>query len=625
MPHITADVLVVGGGTGGTAAALQAARAGAQTVLVSEGRWLGGMLTASGVSAPDGNELLPLQTGIWGAFLRALAQQSPLHNAWVSCFTYLPAAGAEIFERWARALPNLRWIAGYSPQKVQRQGDMSGDSFTASLGDISKEARGDRVLGVEFGGPGREALSVSAHITIDATELGDLLALGEIPYRWGWEWRSPAGQAVPTPKGQAAQWHEPSAPDGPTPLTQRHPVQSPTWVVVMQDYGSNAPKIPAPPNYDPAQFTGAWSGYGAERFLNYGRLPQGRFMINWPQQGNDYSIGLGRLIQSGEARRRCLQEARWHAQGFAHVIQAQLGQRYGLAIDSFPADDPGCSIGGGAYALQPYYRESRRLQGLTTVREQDILPEGGVAAALPIGPDGQVEGIAVGNYPNDHHYAGASFPVADKTMRWGGRVTGTLFSIPYRCLVPQTIDGLLVAEKNISVSHIANGATRLQPVVLGIGQAAGMAAALCCQRRCEPRALPVRSLQEALLTDEAAPAAVVPILDRGPEDSQWLQRQRHILDHPAQYAPAGRLDDIGEASRSAVSLGATTQVGQVRKQGVQQYNLVSGDSLAPASLVTLAPQVNAQLQRLPDGAMVEVIGQPNLAGGWFIVERLRQV
>lgn len=60
------QILVVGGGTGGTAAAIQAARRGAQVVLVSEFPWLGGMLTSAGVAAPDGNELEAFQTGFWG-------------------------------------------------------------------------------------------------------------------------------------------------------------------------------------------------------------------------------------------------------------------------------------------------------------------------------------------------------------------------------------------------------------------------------------------------------------------------------------------------------------------------------------------------------------------------------
>lgn len=83
LETLRTDVLIVGGGTGGTAAALQAARRGAQTILVSEGPWLGGMLTSAGVSAPDGNELRALQTGIWGAFLKALRQRQQIGRAHV--------------------------------------------------------------------------------------------------------------------------------------------------------------------------------------------------------------------------------------------------------------------------------------------------------------------------------------------------------------------------------------------------------------------------------------------------------------------------------------------------------------------------------------------------------------
>ena len=52
-------VLVWGGGSGGVAAALQAARSGADTLLLTPGPWLGGMVSAAGVCAPDGNELSP--------------------------------------------------------------------------------------------------------------------------------------------------------------------------------------------------------------------------------------------------------------------------------------------------------------------------------------------------------------------------------------------------------------------------------------------------------------------------------------------------------------------------------------------------------------------------------------
>ena len=86
------DVIVWGGGTGGVAAAVQASRSGAQTLLLTPGPWLGGMLSAAGVSAPDGHELSCWQTGLWGQFIRTLAATVPegLDQNWVSCFGFRP-------------------------------------------------------------------------------------------------------------------------------------------------------------------------------------------------------------------------------------------------------------------------------------------------------------------------------------------------------------------------------------------------------------------------------------------------------------------------------------------------------------------------------------------------------
>jgi hypothetical protein len=588
MNELQTDVLVVGGGTGGVAAAVQAARRGANTVLVSEFAWLGGMLTAAGVSAPDGNELAAFQTGLWGAFLRALRQRQPqgLDHAWVSFFTYEPRIGAAIFADWVQALPNLRWIAGQVPQAVLRSGT--------------------RVTGIEF-----DDYRVRSTLTIDATELGDLLALAEVPYRWGWEWQSA--------------WQEPSAPPQPTELTQRYAVQAPTWVFVLQDFGPNAvaPLVESPKPTDDQAFLHTWEGYGAEAFLNYGRLPGDRFMINWPQDGNDYGTGLERLVESAAARTAFLQEAYDHSRQYAQFLQQQLGRRYGLAKTTFPKQPDG--LGGGAFALHPYYRESRRLQGLVTVCEQDILPlPAGQVAPLPIDA-GRAESIALGNYANDHHYPGYSLPLQPKSIRWGGRWTGTPFTLPYRCLIPATIDGLLVGEKNGSVSHMANGATRLQPVVLGLGQAAGMAAALCIEQGCQPRELAVEELQQALLTDPIAPAALVPLFNLPPHHPEWLHWQQYYLANPDRY-PASGICPAAPAPPAITSLTASAQnyAGLFQRQDDQAYMLelshpieLSGKTF---SLVTLCPEVDRQLQQYPAGQPLQVQGAVNRAGHWILVD-----
>jgi hypothetical protein len=578
MEAFKTDVLVVGGGTGGTAAAIQAARRGAQVTLVSEFPWLGGMLTAAGVPAPDGNELLAFQTGIWGALLQELQRRSPqgLDQAWVSFFTYDPGVGAAIFADWVKALPNLRWIHGQVP--------------------LAAEKEGDRLTRVRFAD-----VLIQADIILDGTELGDLLALADVPHRWGWEWRS--------------QWNEPSAPIQPNAMTEKYPVQAPTWAVMLQDFGTGAVSPVISGVDQPELFAGTEEGYGWEQLLNYGRLPEHRFMLNWPQQGNDYGVNLGRLIESAASRQEFLQEAYDHSRSFARFLQSQLGRRYGLA-DIFPSGE---GLGGGAFALHPYFRESRRVKGLTIVLEQDILPiSGGSVAALPIDPTQGCEAIALGNYANDHHYPGYDFPLAPKSIRWGGRWTGTPFTLPYRCLVPEAIDGLLVCEKNISVSHIANGATRLQHVVLGIGQAAGIAAALCVEQKCQPRELPAGAVQTALLEDAIAPAAVIPLFNLPPHHPDWRRWQHYYLAHPDEY-PADGYCPAQSLPEKVVAIGTPALIGFFQRKATQDYALVLEDSTSRA-LVTLDAAIDRQLQDCRDGQQIKVWGRFNSSGNWVLVE-----
>ncbi|WP_072621013.1 FAD-dependent oxidoreductase [Spirulina major] len=575
--QLTADLLVVGGGTGGTCAAIQAARRGANTILVSAGDWLGGMLTAAGVSVPDGHELTAWQTGLWGAYLAALRDRQPggLDHSWVSLFSYEPRIGAAIFADWVAALPNLHWIRGQEPTGVER--------------------KGDRITAVNF-----PDYRITASITLDGTELGDLLALGDVPHRWGWELQS--------------EFNEPSAPPAWNDLTDRYPVQSPTWVAYLQDYGANqtAPAIPCPTGVDFDSFRGAWANYGGSHFLDYGRLPGGQFMLNWPIQGNDYGVGLERLIASDTARAEFGRAAQAMSLAFAHHIQAELGDRYGLAAHAFPnPNNP-------ALALQPYYRESRRLRGLTTITEADILPQAGESvAALPIAQD-QVQAIAFGNYANDHHYPGFDFPLQPKSIQWGGRWTGTPFTIPYGAIVPEQVRGLLVCEKNISVSHIANGSTRLQPMVMGIGQAAGMAAALCVERGCDPVELAVRSLQEALIGDAIAPAAVVPLFNLPPNHPHWGHWQRHYLDQPDAY-PADGNAPIDSAFTSEVEAGEAIAA-PITITAPHQYHLTHAGQTW--QVITTRPEVKAKLQTLNSGQSVHLWGRCNPSGRWIVVEKL---
>ena len=159
----------------------------------------------------------------------------------MSLFAYHPACGAEIFAHWVAQIPNLTWIKNCQPLSVTKQND--------------------RITGVRF-----NELFIEAKIIVDATELGDLLVLTDIPYRWGWE--------------SFEQFHEPSLKKEQeaiqdfklSDLSQQYPVQAPTWVCLLQDNSDTEALAPTPsPNYSRVQspFKGAWDNYGKEKFLNY--------------------------------------------------------------------------------------------------------------------------------------------------------------------------------------------------------------------------------------------------------------------------------------------------------------------------------------------------------------------
>jgi hypothetical protein len=126
-------------------------------------------------------------------------------------------------------------------------------------------------------------------------------------------------------------------------------------------------------------------------------------------------------------------------------------------------------------------------------------------------------GISVGDYPVDHHHdcnteaPEISFPAVPS------------FNIPLGALIPETIDGLVVADKAISVSNVINGSTRLQPCVLLTGQAAGTLAALSVQDSVNPRDINIRKVQQTLLN---AGAYLMPLVDVSPEDKDFQAIQR---------------------------------------------------------------------------------------------------
>lgn len=608
MNQKSVEVVVWGGGTGGVAAALQAARSGAQTLLLTPGPWLGGMVSAAGVCCPDGNELSPWQTGLWGALLRALAAQTPggLDHNWVSCFGYLPATAEGILRQWVQDVRLLEWWP------------------LARL--VAVERRGDGITGLEVQWHGAR-WHLQPTIVVDGSDRGDLYPLGDVPSRLGWEAREI--------------WGEPSAPLQSDlesqPFFQNQPVQSPTWVVMAQlregvnplQASESVPSgvQPAPP------FTEATARFGLHRTLTYGRLPGGVVMLNWPLSGNDWHGGLERAFDPstppGEVRGDLAADMQHYSRAFADaLIRICQGQLAPASLFPAPAEAAaGALQGPHDLALMPYWREGRRLLAKETVIEQHLLPLGPGAsiAPLPYDVSGQTTAIAVGNYANDHHYPGDDWPLAPKSCRWGGRWSGTPFTIPYGALVSRGVGNLLAADKAIGVSHMANGATRLQPLVLNVGQAAGMAAALCVRRGLLPADLPVRDLQEALIEDAQAPAGPLPLWDTPWHHPEWAIRQRTLLEDPERLGPAGKWGpQPGDPHQAPQEPGERLWQGELVADGRGGFFLHGPKGLAgePWPLITLEPALNAWLDAQHTPCPVALIGCANPWGPWLRVSRL---
>ncbi len=137
-------------------------------------------------------------------------------------------------------------------------------------------------------------------------------------------------------------------------------------------------------------------------------------------------------------------------------------------------------------AHQVGVRESRRIAGEYCLTEEDV-----------INCKKFEDGIARGAYPIDIHD-----PRGGKTI-FRFLKEGGSYSIPYRCLVPKGIDGLIVTGRNISATHEALGSTRLQATCMALGEAAGVAAAISSEENIIPREINIEELKKTLKINKA--------------------------------------------------------------------------------------------------------------------------
>lgn len=470
---IKCDVLIAGGGAGGTSAGIQSARSGAKTIIVEQTTWLGGMLTAAGVSATDGNHRLP--GGLWNEFRELLYRHyggpEGVHTGWVSYTLFEPHVGDSIFKAIVKSEKNLSVIYDYRFLKVLQ-------SSKKVTGAVFKNSKG-------------EELEVKANIVIDATELGDVMKDAGAAYDVGMESKAQTGEdcALDTAYGI---------------------IQDITFAAIVKDYGKGTDKtIPKPASYDPKVFYKSCkcSEYPNAEFdcpsmLEYGRLPNNKFMLNWNDHGNDYYVNS--IEMSYEEREKVYQKAKEKTLCYIYYIQNKLGfKNIGMDEEEFPTKDH--------FPFIPYHREGRRVKGLYRFTVNDI-----------IHPYTQREkiyrtSISVGDYPIDQHIA-ENFKIPQRDFP---RIPS--FGIPLGCMIPQDIEGLIIAEKGISVSNIVNGATRLQPCVMLTGQAAGLLAAFCSSKNIQPKDVDVRTIQNQILDCNSY---LYPFIDVETKDRDFKAIQR---------------------------------------------------------------------------------------------------
>jgi len=466
------DVVIYGGGAGGLCAGVQAARLGAEVTILEPSAWIGGMLTAAGVSALDGNK-----HGAGGGLVQRFRQQladhygslDDLYTGWISLYCYEPKVGHRILEEWVAEEDNLTVHRGVEAVSYERVG-----SRARRIGVAPTKTKLEPSC--------REAeRTVTCRVFIDATEYGDGLPLAGIPYRLGRESRDMLG--------------EPAAPPEPD-----NEIQDPTYcATLVKQPGADPLPVTATEqaNWDhfqcsttadcptPDEELRNHEVHDWERFIEYAALPNDKYLLNWPHHANDLPVGR-RFFEDRFVRHQRLLDAKRQTLQFLKYMQTELGHpEWQIATDEYPTDDHLPPI--------PYLRESRRIVTDRMMTQQDVVPTGDNPRAPTID-----NAIAVGDYFLDHHHAKAHLPPGCRLAE--DYPDNAPFQVPPTVFFPESDDpSFLVGEKSIAVSHIVNGCTRLQPVVMLMGQALGVYAALGSRENTAPRDLDVGRVQDHLL------------------------------------------------------------------------------------------------------------------------------
>ncbi len=501
--ELKADLVVIGAGVGGVACALAAARNGLKVILTEEHDWIGGQLTSQAVP-PDEHPWIEERgsTKTYRAFRNKVrdyykrnftftedAAKNPLlnpGNGSVSKLCHEPrVALAVLLEMLAPHITagRVKLIQPFVPTRV----------------GVDRET----IVWVVGNPRGRRQLLLSAPYYVDATETGDLLALGKVEHVTGAEsnrdTKEPHAPDLARPNNHQAftvcfaMDHEPD---------KDNTIEEPTWYKQWRDY---VPKMtPAWPGnllswemsdpialkpravaFDPtgpvAKGLNLWTYRRIVAKDNFDGV-RDVCLVNWPQ--NDY--WLGNLYGNGRDAMAHQADARVLSECLFYWMQTEAphpgGKKQGWKGLRLRGDVCGTEDGDGL-AMAPYIRESRRIKAMFTVTENHV---GVDARAKKLGQkpgeftaEKFADSVGTGSYRIDLHPSSGGDNYID--------VSSLPFQIPLGALIPERVENLLPACKNIGTTHITNGCYRLHPVEWSIGEAVGELIAFCTAKKKVPR------------------------------------------------------------------------------------------------------------------------------------------
>lgn len=489
IPVAAPDVVVLGATPGGIAAAITAARLGHDVALVEHQKHVGGM-TASGLGKSDVETHGAIQ-GIFREFIDRVythyvdtyGEDSPQVKACRNGYFYEPSVAERVFNAMLADEPNIAIYTNHRIDEVLRKGRRVTALRARDLGlQVIREFRAPAFL--------------------DATYEGDLAAYAGVPYRLGREGRDEYNEAH---AGVIYLDHTTRAfRPGSTGLGDDR-LTAYTFRLCLSTDPNNQVPIVRPQDYDRSRYLGYFEDLRLGRLdtavkaLSIAPIPNDKTDVNmkpWPLGFPFAEENYSYVEGDWEERARVTERIRNITLGLVYFLQndeelpaenREEARRYGLAKDEF-ADN-------GHFPWQLYIREARRIVGEYTLTEHDMVlaPESGRA---PVHRDA----IATGEFPIDsfptrkwepghHELEGYVLMLSHITMP---------YQIPYRCIVPKAVDGLL-APVAMSASHIAFSSVRMEPTWMTIGQAAGVAAHLAIDNNVELREVDVQTMQRMLL------------------------------------------------------------------------------------------------------------------------------